>query len=99
MTLTPSEAAGWSCMCQSVAHSQNTLRGGVNGVRGCGRLERFQAKACPGLDPGWAPVRVKKTRQNKNQELGSDFNQNRKGSSRADRKSVGSPARAWRRAH
>ena len=27
-------------------------------------LERFQAKACPGLDPGWRPVRVKKTRQN-----------------------------------
>src|SRR5207237_9284259 len=29
------------------------------------RLERFRAKACPGLDPGWVPVRVKKTRQNK----------------------------------
>src|SRR5882672_4208244 len=29
-------------------------------------LERFQAKACPGLDPGWKPVRVKKTRQIKN---------------------------------
>src|SRR6266436_3821707 len=29
-------------------------------------LERFRAKACPGLDPGWIPVRVKKTRQNKN---------------------------------
>jgi hypothetical protein len=26
------------------------------------RPERFQAKACPGLDPGWRPVRVKKTR-------------------------------------
>jgi hypothetical protein len=26
------------------------------------RRERFQAKACPGLDPGWKPVRVKKTR-------------------------------------
>ena len=31
-------------------------------------LERFQAKACPGLDPGWRPVRVKKTRQTKNLE-------------------------------
>jgi hypothetical protein len=31
-------------------------------------LERFQAKACPGLDPGWRPVRVKKTRQIKNPE-------------------------------
>jgi hypothetical protein len=28
-------------------------------------LERFQAKASPGLDPEWVPVRVKKTRQNK----------------------------------
>jgi len=25
--------------------------------------ERFPAKACAGLDPGWIPVRVKKTRQ------------------------------------
>jgi hypothetical protein len=30
--------------------------------------ERFQAKACPGLDPRWPPVRVKKTRQNNNLE-------------------------------
>jgi hypothetical protein len=29
------------------------------------RLERFFAKARPGLDPGWLPVRVKKTRQTK----------------------------------
>src|SRR5882724_5402901 len=29
-------------------------------------LERFQAKACPGLDPGWIPVRLKKTRQIRN---------------------------------
>jgi hypothetical protein len=28
-------------------------------------LERFRAKHAPGLDPGVAPVRVKKTRQNK----------------------------------
>ena len=28
-------------------------------------LERFRAKACPALDAGWVPVRVKKTRQNK----------------------------------
>jgi len=27
------------------------------------RLEHFPAKACPGLDPGWGPVRFKKTRQ------------------------------------
>src|SRR6266852_5732862 len=26
---------------------------------------RFRAKACPALDAGWVPVRVKKTRQNK----------------------------------
>src|SRR5713101_8983289 len=31
-------------------------------------LKRFPAKACPGLDPGWRPVRVKKTRQIKNLE-------------------------------
>src|SRR5882724_8321448 len=37
-----------------------------------GLLERFQAKACPGLDPGWIPVRVKKTRQNKKIEPRSD---------------------------
>jgi hypothetical protein len=35
-------------------------------------LKRFQAKACPGLDPGWTPVRVKKTRQIKNLELRFD---------------------------
>jgi hypothetical protein len=29
-------------------------------------LERFPAKACPALDAGWIPVRVKKTRQIKN---------------------------------
>jgi hypothetical protein len=29
-----------------------------------GNPERFPAKACPGLDPGWIPVRAKKTRQN-----------------------------------
>jgi hypothetical protein len=34
---------------------------------------RCQAKACPGLDPGWKPVRIKKMRQIKNLEprLGS----------------------------
>jgi hypothetical protein len=30
--------------------------------------ERFQAKACRGLDPGWTPVRVKKVKT----ELGTD---------------------------
>src|SRR5215204_4615110 len=35
-------------------------------------LERFQAKACPALDAGWIPVRVKKTRQNKKVEPRSD---------------------------
>jgi ribosomal protein S18 acetylase RimI-like enzyme len=29
-------------------------------------VERFPATACPALDAGWTPVRVKKTRQNKN---------------------------------
>jgi hypothetical protein len=32
------------------------------------RLKRFPAKACPGLDPGWVPVRARKTRQIKNRE-------------------------------
>jgi len=34
--------------------------------------ERFPAKACPALDAGWTPVRVKKTRQIKNLEPRSD---------------------------
>jgi hypothetical protein len=37
-----------------------------------GAPERFPAKACPGLDPGWGPVRVKKARQIKNPEPRSD---------------------------
>jgi hypothetical protein len=53
-------------------------------------LERCPAKACPGLDPGacpgldpgWIPVRVKKTRQNKEIEFPFRFNRNGKGSSR-----------------
>jgi hypothetical protein len=36
--------------------------------RNCSRTERFPAKACPGLDPGWRLVRVKKTRHIKNRE-------------------------------
>src|SRR5882724_9542433 len=34
--------------------------------------ERLPAKACPGRNPGRIPVRVKKTRRNKNQSLRSD---------------------------
>src|ERR1700733_12077947 len=41
-------------------------------ARKSGQLERFRAKACPGLDPGWIPVGVKKTRQNKYLEPRSD---------------------------
>jgi hypothetical protein len=37
-------------------------------VTGSG-LRAFRAKAFPGFDPGWIPVRVKKTRQNKDLEL------------------------------
>jgi hypothetical protein len=29
------------------------------------KQKRFPANACPALDAGWIPVRVKKTRQNK----------------------------------
>jgi hypothetical protein len=36
-------------------------------------LERFQAKACPALDAGWVPVRVKKTRQIRKLEPRFDF--------------------------
>jgi hypothetical protein len=39
---------------------------------GNGPLKRFRAKACPALDAGWIPVRVKKTRQDKNLEPRSD---------------------------
>jgi hypothetical protein len=45
-------------------------------------LERCPAKACPGLDPGWIPVRAKKTRQNKEIEFPFRFNRNGKGTSR-----------------
>src|SRR5712691_2480159 len=38
----------------------------------CRMIESFRAKACPGLDPGWNPVRVKKTRQIKRWSIGSD---------------------------
>jgi hypothetical protein len=46
---------------------------GVNSIDRAGdcgltRPEPFRAKACPGLDPGWKPVRVKKTRQIKKLE-------------------------------
>jgi hypothetical protein len=44
-------------------------------------LERFPAKACPALDAGWMPVRVKKARQNKEIEPPFRFNRNGKGSS------------------
>jgi hypothetical protein len=36
------------------------------------KLGAFSSEACPGRDPGWMPVRVKKTRQNKRLEPGSD---------------------------
>jgi len=52
-------------------------------------LERFPAKACPGLDPGWIPVRVKKTRQDKEIELPFRFNRNGKAL-------VAKPPRLWR---
>src|ERR1700720_2222591 len=42
---------------------------GPSGTSGkSARLQRFRAKACPALDAGWIPVRVKKTRQNKRLE-------------------------------
>ena len=42
----------------------------ASGMTKCHPLpKRFRARACPALDAGWIPVRVKKTRQNKNLEL------------------------------
>jgi hypothetical protein len=32
------------------------------------RIQRFRAKSLSRTDPGWIPVRVKETRQNKKQE-------------------------------
>jgi hypothetical protein len=43
------------------------------------KLKRFPAKACPGLDPGWIPARVKKTDQNKKIEPPFRFHRNGKG--------------------
>jgi hypothetical protein len=37
-------------------------------ARGTGKMPGFRAKTCPGPDPGWIPVRVKKTRQIKKLE-------------------------------
>src|SRR5260370_29176034 len=37
-------------------------RPGVGHGASLNYTECFQAKACPGLDPGWVPARVKKTR-------------------------------------
>ena len=42
-----------------------------------GAAGRFPAKARPGLDPGWGPVRVKKARPN--QKAGAPFRFNRNG--------------------
>src|SRR6266404_6055784 len=49
---------------QRVLNIRRPLAGGAVG-RKSANPERFRAKACPGRDPGWIPVRVKKTRQNK----------------------------------
>jgi hypothetical protein len=38
-------------------------------IVGLQRPKRFPEKACPGLDPGWIPVRVKKTRQIENADI------------------------------
>jgi hypothetical protein len=60
--------------CVELAHFKFTIWLFVRRVGGEVRPapERFRAKACPALDAGWITVRVKKTRQNKRLELGSD---------------------------
>ena len=46
---------------------------------------RFPAKACPGLAPGWAPVRGKKTRSIKKPEPRSDATGTEKARGRRER--------------
>jgi hypothetical protein len=46
---------------------------------------RFPAKACAGPDPGWGPVRVKKTRPIKNPEPRSDLIETKKARGRRER--------------
>jgi hypothetical protein len=53
-------------VAQRLRSRQLTCRDGAPKTRHQG--ERFPAKACHGLDPGWIPVRVKKTRQIEDQE-------------------------------
>ena len=48
------------------SRKQKLARGGGRAAGGVDRTIAFSSEACPGLDPGWIPVRVKKTRQNKN---------------------------------
>ena len=50
-----------------------------------GAPARFPAKASPALDPGWGPVRVKKTRPIKNPEPRSDSNGTEKARGRRER--------------
>jgi hypothetical protein len=52
------------------------------------RARAFSSEACPGLDPGWTPVRGKKTRQNKKLEPPFRFNRNGKGSRDEGRKGL-----------
>ena len=50
-----------------------------------GAPARFPAKACPGLDPGWGPVRARKTRPIKNPEPRSDSTGTEKARGRRER--------------
>jgi hypothetical protein len=50
-----------------------------------GAPARFPAKASPGLDPGWGPVRVKQTRHIKNPEPRSDASGTEKARGRRER--------------
>jgi hypothetical protein len=68
----PSEADG-KIKCSALSDQARSLIGSINIA-----LEGFPAKACPGLDPGWTPVRVKKTRQTREIEPAFRFDRNGK---------------------
>src|SRR5713101_7137792 len=51
-----------------------TIRKASSRSKSSGETRAFSSEACPALDAGWVPVRVKKTRQNKKIEPRSDSN-------------------------
>ena len=60
----------WSQPFRGTRRSVPRAKGTARSSRSESRA--FSSEACPALDAGWIPVRVKKTRQNKKVELRSD---------------------------